>query len=351
MTSQSCSPESYDKSVTVREMLKQSGLQEFLEQPALTEVRINQPGIVITKSPDGWRSHNAPGCSLRLLRELANAASIFHGGLPLDLNCPIKSIRLPGGQRGQLVIPPACEQDTVAIAFRLGGNERYSIADYVRTERITQFQDVTPHAMDARQVELNDVELALLEAKEKKDMQRFFELCIQNKFTICISGGTGSGKTMFMKALCDLVPADECLITIEDTHELSLPYHWNKVHLFFGDFVSSKDSLRSCMRMAPDRIFLTELRGDEAFDFIAALNTGHPGSLTTVHANSAIEAYQRIATLIKQSEIGRTLDWKDVLRQVTTSIDVMVHFSETRMTQLYFNPIRKIRLQRGDCDA
>jgi type IV secretion system protein VirB11 len=121
--------------------------------------------------------------------------------------------------------------------------------------------------------------------------------------------------------------------------------------LFYGDFVTPKQQLKNCLRMKPDRIFLTELRGDEAFDYIAALNTGHPGSLTTAHANGPLEAYQRVATLVKQSEIGRMLDWNHIVREVTTSIDVMLQFSLTHMTQLYFDPVRKAKMMRGDKDV
>jgi len=151
-----------------------------------------------------------------------------------------------------------------------------------------------------------------------------------------------------MKALADLVPIGVMIITIEDVHELNLPFHWNKVHLFYGDYVTPTEALKSCMRMKPERIFLTELRGDEAWDYLSALNTDHPGSLTTVHANDPISAYQRIATLVKQSDVGQTLDWNHIVRQVTTTIDVMLYFSNTKMTQLYYDPVRKAKLMRGE---
>lgn len=351
MNSRPTDAKPYDKSVTVREKLKQSGIQQFLEQEGVTEVRVNQPGTIITESPAGWVAHDCPQCHLKILRELANAAAIYQGGTALDMRNPIKSVRLPDGQRGQVVIPPACQPDTVALTIRTGGEGRYSIDDYVDSGRFDNFRDVSVFQAIPDDIKLQDYELAILEARNTGDMKRFFRLCVDHKLTICIVGGTGSGKTMFMKALCDMMPTDICIITIEDTHELSLPLHWNKVHLFYGDFVTPKEALRSCMRMKPDRIFLTELRGDEAFDYIAALNTGHPGSLTTAHANSPLEAYQRIATLVKQSEIGQTLDWNYLVRQVTTSIDVMVQFSHTRMTQLYYDPVRRAKMMRGDANV
>ena len=341
----------YDRSVTVRQKLKQSGLQRFFDMPGVTDVRVNQPGTIIVESSEGWKSYPVPECNLRILRELANAASIYNGGTALDTQSPIKNVRLPDGQRGQIVIPPACQPDTVALVFRIASSERFSIDDYIKTGRISNFRDVSTFKEIPDDVHLQDFELDLLAAKNARDMKRFFMLCTEHKLNICLSGGTGSGKTTFMKALADLVPVNTCIITIEDTHELDLPLHWNKVHLFYGDFVTPKQQLKNCMRMKPDRIFLTELRGDEAFDYIAALNTGHPGSLTTVHSNSPTGAFQRIATLIKQSEVGRSLDWNHIVREVTCSIDVVAQFSHTKMTQLYFDPVRKAKMMRGDKDV
>jgi type IV secretion system protein VirB11 len=341
----------YDKSVTIREKLKQSGLQHFLDLAGVTEVRVNQPGTIITESADGWARHSVPECDLRILKELANAAAIFNGGTALDINCPIKQVRLPDGQRGQIVIPPACQPDTVALTFRIPSSRRFTVNEYKQSGRLDKYRDVSIFREVPEGVHLQPFELELLTAREARDMVRFFELCIEYKLNICLSGGTGSGKTTFMKALADLVSIDTCIITIEDTHELDLPLHWNKVHLFYGDFVTPKQQLKNCMRMKPDRIFLTELRGDEAFDYIAALNTAHPGSLTTVHSNSPIEAYQRIATLIKQSDVGRSLDWNHLMREVTSSIDVVAQFSHTRMTQLYYDPVRKAKIMRGDKDV
>ncbi len=343
--------EPYDRSITVRSKLEQSGLQFYLEQDGVTEVRVNQPGIIITESPEGWVKHAAPDCDLKILQELANALSIFHGGTALDLRNPIKSVRLPDGERGQIVIPPACSPNTVALTFRRASQVRYTIDDYINSGRLSGYRDVSIFRDIPENVRLQEFEKEIFAAKQAGDLKLFFQLCIQHKLNICIVGGTGSGKTTFMKALCDMMPTDICIITIEDVHELSLPHHWNKVHLFYGDFVTPTDAIKSCMRMKPDRIFLTELRGNEAWDYIAALNTDHPGSLTTVHANSPIAAFQRIATLVKQSEVGQTLDWNYIVREVTISLDVMVFFSKTKMTQLYYDPVRRAKMMRGDKDV
>lgn len=351
MSSSATNVAPYDKSVTVREKLKQAGIQQFLDRTDLTEVTVNYPGVVFTESPAGWERHDVPQCTLQLMRELANAASIYHGGTALDLRSPGKRVKLPDGQRGIILIPPAVMDGTVSLTFRIGFDQRFPIASYETSGRFADFKDFSVFRTVPDDVHLQDHELELLAAKEARDMLRFFQLCIDHKLSVCMSGGTGSGKTAFMKAISDLVPPATRIITIEDVHELDLPLHENKVHLFYGDFVSPKDALASCMRMKPDRIFLTELKGDEAFDFIVSLNTGHEGSLTTVHANTPLTAYHRIATLIKQSEVGQSLAWDNIVRDVTTSIDVVVQFSRTRMTGLYYDPVRRAKMMRGDRDV
>jgi type IV secretion system protein VirB11 len=351
MTSSATNVAQYDKSVTVREKLKQAGLQQFLDRTDITEVTVNYPGVVFTESSDGWTKHVVPECNLKLLQELANSASIYHGGTALEMRSPMKRVKLPGGQRGILLIPPAVMENTVSFTFRIGFDQRFALASYEASGRLAGFQDFSVFRTVPDDVHLQSHELELLAAKEARDMLRFFQLCIDHRLTICIAGETGSGKTAFMKALSDLVPTHTRIITIEDVHELDLPLHENKVHLFYGDFVSPKDALASCMRMKPDRIFLTELKGDEAFDFIVSLNTGHRGSLTTVHANDPLATYHRIATLIKQSEVGQSLAWDNIVRDVTTSIDVVVQFSRTRMTGLYYDPVRRAKMIRGDRDV
>ena len=186
----------------------------------------------------------------------------------------------------------------------------------------------------------------MLKAKADRNISQFIRLALEHKQNICLIGATGSGKTTFTKAICDLVPLDTRIITIEDTHELDLPKHPNRVHLFYKD-VTPKQLLASCMRMKPDRIFLTELRGDEAFDYVGALNNGHGGSITTVHANDCQSAYYRIGTLIKQSEIGSKIDFDQIMRDTYTTIDVMIFLERTYVKQVAYNPVRKARLQQG----
>ncbi|MES2206785.1 MAG: P-type DNA transfer ATPase VirB11 [Pseudomonadota bacterium] len=336
----------YDTSTTVRGLLKRTGIQEYLEKSGITEIAINRAGEIFTESAQGWQRYDEPRCELNLLNQLANALAIYNSK-QLNTQQPIQSVVLPDGERGQIVIPPACERDTVSITIRRPSPVRLSLEDYLSSGRLANFRDVSEHLEVPSDVLLQSWELDLLKAKAEKDIQRFLECAIQHKLNIVLVGATGSGKTTFTKALVDRVPHETRIVTIEDTHELDLPHHPNKVHLYYGKDVSPKQVVSSCMRQKPDRIFLTELRGDEAWDYITLLNTGHPGSITTVHANDCRSAYYRIASLIKQSEVGQTLDFEYIMREVMTTLDLILFFDRTYLTQLYYDPVRKWKLQRG----
>ncbi|NKF95684.1 P-type DNA transfer ATPase VirB11 [Ralstonia solanacearum] len=340
----------HDRSTSVRSLLKQTGIAQLLATAGVTEVKVNRAGEIWTESRAGWQRHEAAACTLDMMRRLANTlVNLNRGKGPLTEQDPIKSVVLPDGQRGQVVIPPACEANTVSLTVRIASENRYSIDDLIDFGTFEGYRDVSPHKMVPAEVELEPFERDMMVAKEQRDIRRFFELAVLNGQNIVLVGGTGSGKTTLTKALADLVPRETCIGTIEDTHELSLPYHPNRTHLFFSDALPAREVVKSTLRMKFDRVYLSELRGDEAWDYLTLLNTGHEGGMTTVHANDCISALARIATLIKQSPVGLTLDWNYLLAEVKRTIDVVAFMDKKtkRMTQLYFDPVEKWKLQRG----
>ena len=185
-------------------------------------------------------------------------------------------------------------------------------------------------------------EQALLKLKQARHWIDFLTTAVTQHCNIVIAGKTGSGKTTLARSLIELIPHHERLITIEDVHELVLPNHPDKVHLLFGDNkgrMSAEACLSACMRLSPDRILLAELRGSEAWDYVTSLNTGHPGSITTTHANSARHTLDRIATLIKQSPIGQTLELPTILRVLHQTIDVVIYLNDYQVHEIYYDPL------------
>ncbi len=354
-------------------LLAESGIQKFLNNDDYTEVVVNRPFELWTESSEGWQVHDMPNLDFAIGKEIATTFAIYNKW-ELTKENPICSGVTPQGYRGQVLIPSACELGTVSIVIRRPSNTRFSLDDYVNTGRLDNWRDVSNFQTDCSvlpeifgkkiqaekeevdrltkllgvpdDVQLQLFELQMLKAKADRNIGEFVQLAVKHKQNMCLVGATGSGKTTFTKAVCDIVPAKTRIITIEDTHELDLPNHPNRVHLFYKD-VTPKDLLKSCMRMKPDRIFLTELRGDEAFDYLMALNTGHAGSVTTVHANDCHSAYYRVGSLIKQSEIGQKLDFEYIMSEVYTTLDVMMFLDRTYITEIAYDPIRKARLLKG----
>ncbi|MDK4555934.1 P-type DNA transfer ATPase VirB11 [Kingella kingae] len=342
---------------SARNLLDNLGITELLNQNGVTEVMINRPHELFIERATGTERLEMPDLSLDKLRHLANILTTFNQK-HLTEKDPIHSVTLPDGERGQILIPPSCENGTIVFSFRKPSNSRFSLDDYVKTERLNgfvdvaeingkQFADVSGSLKLTHDVQLADWEYKLLEYKENRDLNAFFQLAVEKHLNICMVGGTGSGKTTFTKAIADLIDPKTRIITIEDTHELDLPKHPNHVHLFYKEHITAKQIIAACMRLKPDRIFLTELRGDEAWDYLSALNTGHAGGLTSVHANNAESVFYRIAQLAKESATGRTMDYDFILNTVRSTIDVVCFFNRTYMTELYYNPVAKLHALQG----
>lgn len=360
---------SYDNSTSARALLEKTGISGWLQQPGLTEIMINRPGEVFLEGADGRHRIETPHLTLPVLEKLANTLCIYNKK-ELSFQHPIHSVTLPNGERGHIMLPPSCEDGTAVFAIRKPSNSRFSLEGYLQSGRLQDFTDYSHYAnagslnaadrLDGTQFKdvcdkmklPHDVPLAawqyqMLEAKANRDLLTFFQIAIAQKLNICMVGGTGSGKTTFTKALVDMIPPDTRLITIEDTHELDTPKHPNHAHLFFKEHITAKQIIAACMRLKPDRILLTELRGDEAWDYLSALNTGHPGGLTSVHANDARSVHYRIAQLAMESPAGKSMPYDYILNTVRTTIDVVCFFKHTYMTELYYDPVEKYQALRG----
>lgn len=167
-----------------------------------------------------------------------------------------------------------------------------------------------------------------------EEAARFLQTLVRSKYNIFISGGTGSGKTTFLNALSRYIPADERVITIEDSAELQIVTLPNLVSLETRNAntegrgeISIRDLIRSSLRMRPDRIVVGEVRGREALDMLQAMNTGHDGSLSTGHANSSTDMISRLETMVLS---GADLPLGVVRQQIASAIDIIVHLSRLR---------------------
>jgi type IV secretion system protein VirB11 len=310
-------------------------LRPFLVQDDVTEICVNRPGEVWTETSAGWARHAAPELTFEACLQLARLVANFNKKA-IDARTPILSAGLIYGERVQLVIAPACADGTVSITVR-----KPSILDKTldQLEEEGAFDECMPV-----QEALQPFEQELMQLRHERRIKEFLDLAVRRHRNILVVGKTGSGKTTVTRSLIRSIPARERLITIEDVHELFLHHHANKVHLFYaredegGSTVTPRQTLVSCLRMKPDRILLAELRGDEAWEFIKSVNTGHPGSISTMHANGAFEAFEQLTALIKDSRTGAHLETAYIKHRLFTTIDIVLFYDRRKLREIYYDP-------------
>lgn len=292
-------------------------LDPFLEAKDVTDIYINRPNEIWVERLGGeaepYTVKNLDSLVLeRLSRQIA--AQSAQG---INREHPLLSASLPDGSRVQIAMPPATRGD-VAIAIRKYVVTDLTIDDYAAAGAFDSL---------AARAERKPVQTALAVLHKKGDFSALLQMAVRERCNIFISGGTSSGKTTFLNALLKEVDIRERLIVIEDTPELKFA-HPNSIGLIasrsaLGEaVVSMEDLLNASLRMRPDRIILGELRGPEAFTFLRAVNTGHPGSMTTIHADSPERAIEQLVLLVLES--GTHLDRDSITHYVRSSIDVYV---------------------------
>ncbi|HBI19709.1 MAG TPA: P-type DNA transfer ATPase VirB11 [Brevundimonas sp.] len=317
-------------------------LRPLMAPDDVTELVINRPGEVGIEHGGRWRWCEEPILTEAWLRTLAVAAAAF---TRQDVNeaHPICSTALPGEERCQIVLPPVAPAGTVSITIRKPSRRHMGLDDFAAA---ALFEAVA--ATDEAKGDPVDDQLVALKAAG--DWTGFFRLAVISRRNILISGATGSGKTTFAKGLIESIPEHERLLTIEDTRELVVP-HRNVVHLLYSKDgqglaqVTPKALLESALRMRPDRILLQELRDGSAFFYLRNVNSGHPGSITTVHADSAALAFEQLTLLVRESEGGRDLPRDDIRALLHLLIDVVVQMKKVdgrfRLTEVWHDPVRK----------
>jgi len=319
-------------------------LRPYLVRADVTELCINRPGEAFLETRTGWQREALPFADFDWCRRLAKLVANSTRQRIDDEN-PILSASLPGGERIQIVLPPATTAGCVAISIRRPSDQVWSIDELSQSGIFRKTLRATN--------QLDPTEEELLHLLASQDYEAFMRTAVRSRKNILVSGPTGSGKTTWTKALIREIPSDERLITIEDAKELRLDDHPNHVRLYYSKDdqglarVTPKQLLESCLRMKPDRILLAELRAEEAFDYLRNVNSGHPGSITSVHAASAELAFEQLVLLVKQSPAGRELPRADIKGLLYLLIDVVVQFGvehhERFVKEIWYDPGRKRR--------
>jgi type IV secretion system protein VirB11 len=297
-------------------------LRPWLGDPEVTELCIHRPGEAFVERVDGWRRESVPFLNEPWCQQFARLVA---GATKQRVNAesPLLSASLPSGERVQVVLPPAVALGTVAIVIRRP------------SDRVWGLEDLAAGGLFERCVAAGSGAVAASEAELKRlyasgEWMAFLRLAVQARKNIVVSGATGSGKTTLTKALIREIPGTERLVVLEDAAELALDSHPNSVRLFYSKDaqglarVSAKQLLEASLRMRPDRILLAELRGEEAYYYLRNVNSGHPGSITSVHASSAQLAFEQLTLLVKESPAGREMARADVRALLDELVDVVV---------------------------
>ncbi len=273
-------------------------LMPFLQKDGVTEVCINKPEEVFVEDGGRFTRHAVKELEYPFLETLAGLVAEFNNK---DYPAPLLSGSLPGGLRVQLVMSPGCENQRMVCSIRRQQMQEMTLDDY---DRLRAFAEIEIEQKS------RGIPQQLIELYRKKDWKNFIRQAVRAKKNILISGGTGTGKTTFLNACLKEVPKHERILTVEDTREVKVDQP-NAAHLLFNEDdtrVTALELFRACLRLRPDRIFLSELRGAEVWPYLRAANSGHPGSLSTVHADTPEGAFKQLVFMMQEKKSTSTVE-------------------------------------------
>ena len=311
----------------------------FAEE-GVNEVMLNKPGEAWVEKRGDQRKEIIPELDVDHLLGLGRLIAQSTDQM-ISEERPLLSATLPNGYRIQVVFPPACEPNSVAMAIRKGSGMMLTLEEY---EKLGAYGSTSQREF----ADKTDVKLGQY-LKENK-IKDFLDHSIKSKKNIIISGGTSTGKTTFTNAALLAIPNHERLITVEDAREVQLPNHQNRVHLLASKGgqgrakVTTQDLIEACLRLRPDRIIVGELRGAEAFSFLRAINTGHPGSISTLHADTPAMALEQLKLMVMQAGLG--MPPAEIKKYIEAVVDVVVQLKRGEggrryISEVYFKAARE----------
>lgn len=304
----------------VAEILGLGPLEPLLADPTITEIMVNGPkNVYVERYGKIERTNVTFESEEHLMRIIERIIAPL--GRRIDESVPYQDARLPDGSRVNAIIPPLSLIGPVLTIRKF-----FKIP--LTAERLIEIGSVTAEAME------------------------FLKACVQAKLNIVVSGGTGTGKTTFLNVLSAFIPNDERIITIENAAELQLqqehvvPLESRPPNIEGRGEVTIRDLVINALRMRPDRIIVGECRGPEAFDMLQAMNTGHEGSMTTIHANSPRDAIARLENMILMA--GMDLPHRAIREQIASALDLIVQLDRLRDGSRKVVSITAIEGMEGD---
>ena len=321
-------------------------LKQILDQDGVSEVSVNRPGEVWVEIKGDMTRHEIAAFDAEHLKSLSRLIAQSTEQRVSEEE-PLLSATLPGGYRVQVVFPPACEVGCVVMSIRKQSSLKWDLDDY---EKMGAFSKAS---IDSIKDQNDLILIKLLKLGRIKD---FLQRSVLYKKNIIISGGTSTGKTTFTNAMIRTIPHHERLITVEDAREIDLNTHPNRAHLLASKGgqgrakVDTQSLIEACLRLRPDRIIVGELRGSEAFSFLRAINTGHPGSISTLHADTPKMALEQLKLMVMQAGLG--MSPSEILGYIKNVVDIVVQLKRGEkgvrfVSEIYFKALEERRLHKA----
>ncbi len=308
-------------------------IHALFSREGVTEISINRPGEAWIEIFGDMKREEVPQFDIEHLKSLGRLVAQSTDQHVSEEN-PLLSASLPGGERIQVVFPPACEAGNVAMSIRKPNVMDVDLDQY---EAFGAFQST-----EVAKIE-NQTDKMLRKLLDEGSVKEFLKQAIRLKKNIIISGGTSTGKTTFMNAALKEIPPTERIITAEDAREIKINHIPNRVHLLASRGgqglakVTTQELIEACLRLRPDRIIVGELRGAEAFSFLRAVNTGHPGSISTLHADTPALALEQLILMVMQAGLGVTRD--QIKNYIENVINVIVQLKRGERGRRYVSEV------------
>lgn len=315
-----------------------SPLNQIFSREGVSEISINRPREVWVEIRGDMFREELPNFDVEHLKSLGRLVAQATEQR-LSEEEPLLSATLPNGFRVQIVFPPACEPSHVIMSIRKPSPLKWSLDDY---DKMGMFDTTSVGEIEDKNA------LILGKLLELNRIKEFISRAVLYKKNIIISGGTSTGKTTFTNAVIRSIPHEERLITVEDAREIDLNSHPNRVHLLASKGgqgrakVNTQDLIEACLRLRPERIIVGELRGSEAFSFLRAINTGHPGSISTLHADTPQMAIEQLKLMVMQAGLG--MPPEDILNYIKNVVDIVIQLKRGEkgrryISEIYYRPL------------